>query len=398
MRPLSLRSFCAVLGVSLCLSTNARAGDAPAAAAGPSAADVQKAIDGGAGWLRREFAKGFDDVGREDGVELVVLTLAHAGANASDPVFSKGVAVLEKVEPRYTYRTALLAMALAEVNPRLYQWKIAQCAQWLVDTQLAGGEWGYPGTANGPGFNPRGITVSPPPPPPPEAAKAGDPKPDPHAPRAKVSIKRGDTQTSDVVRKGDFSNTQLAILGLRACREAGVEAPKETWTAALEYLKKFQRPEGGWGYVVSGEQDEASYASLTCAGACSVAICANALGSKDVRSDPNVKRALAWLDKHLDIPQNVGIDRSSVVGPSPWQYYHLYSLERAGRVLGLDVVGKRAWYAEGAKWIVAAQQADGRWEDGEGAGAGGRRPSFTVADTCFALLFLTRATRPLTGK
>jgi hypothetical protein len=111
-----------------------------------------------------------------------------------------------------------------------------------------------------------------------------------------------------------------------------------------------------------------------------------------------VRGGLAWLDKNFDVATNVGIDRSAVVGPSPWQYYNLYSLERAGRVLGVDVLGKRSWYPEGAKWILSAQQGDGHWEDGDGPGAGGRRPSFTTADTCFALLFLTRATRPLTGK
>src|SRR5262245_17606459 len=204
----------------------ARAGDAPgkgapgkpaapaAAPKGPPAADVQKAIDAGAGWLRQQFAKGFEDTSRSDCVELVVLTLAHAGANQSDAVFAKGLALLEKTEPRFTYRTSLLAMALAEVNPRLYQRKIAHCAQWLVDTQLSGGEWGYPGTANGPGFTPRGTTVAPPPPA--EGSKPGD-----RAPRPKVAIRRGESHTAEAgaAGKGDFSNTQLAILALRSCRD-----------------------------------------------------------------------------------------------------------------------------------------------------------------------------------
>jgi hypothetical protein len=274
------------------------------------------------------------------------------------------------------------------VNPRLYRTRLAHCAQWLVDTQLAGGEWGYPGAFQGPERMVEGMRVAPPPPP------EDDGKPGSAGPR--IVITRRTSMTSDRVLRGDFSNTQFAILGLRACREAGIELPKETWTAALAYLRKFQRPEGGWGYVVQGNQDGASYASLTCAGTCSVAICLSALGTKDVRGDAGVKKALAWLDKNFDVARNVGIDKSEVVGPSPWQYYHLYSLERAGRVLNLETLGKQPWYAAGATWLLKAQHTDGHWADDPGP-AGARPPYFSFVDTCFALLFLTRATRPISG-
>jgi hypothetical protein len=356
---------------------------------GPSPGDVKKAIDAATGWLRKEFAGGFVDETDHDAVELVVLTMTHAGLNMQDKTYAQGVALLEKVNPRFTYRTALLAMALAEINPRLYQWRLAHCAQWLVDTQLAGGEWGYPGTVSGPGSMPGGITVAPPP------AAEGEAEGS-KAPRAKVVIQRRSSQTSDVTLKGDFSNTQFAILGLRACRDAGVEVPKDTWKRALDYLRKYQHDHGGWGYVIQGEQDEGSYASLTCAGICSLAICLSALGTKDVRADSGIKKALGWLDKNLDPSRNAGIENSSVRGPSAWQYYHLYSLERAGRVLGVETLGKRPWYAQGAKWLLGAQQGDGRWEDSEGS-MGSRRSYMTQADTCFAILFLARATRPITG-
>src|SRR5687767_8617891 len=92
-----------------------------AAAAVPTPAAVQKAIDSGNAWLRAQFQEAFADEAFTDPVELVVLTLAHTGANAQDPVFAKGLALLQKVEPRFTYRTALLAMALSEVNPRLHR-------------------------------------------------------------------------------------------------------------------------------------------------------------------------------------------------------------------------------------------------------------------------------------
>jgi hypothetical protein len=372
--------------VALALAGSAGAGDDPSPAA------VKRAIDAGSAWLERELAT---DLATEKAAEtdheiteLAVLTLTHTGANLQRKAYAEAVKKLEATTPRFTYRTALLAMALAEMNPRLYQAKIAHCAQWLVDTQLAGGEWGYPGTVDGAGRKPEGIVVDPPAPP--EDAKEGDTRP-----KEKIVIRRRASRTGTAVEKGDFSNTQFAILGLRACRDAGIEVPKETWKAALEYLRKFQREEGGWGYVMQGEQDGASYASLTCAGTCSLAITLHALGSKDPKSDAGVKKALQWLDKNLDPTRNAGIENSSVLGPSRWQYYHLYSLERAGRVLGLSTVGKRDWYAEGASWILAAQKGDGRWSDETDDSS---RPKYlTPADTCFALLFLARATRPITG-
>ena len=49
----------------------------------------------------------------------------------------------------------------------------------------------------------------------------------------------------------------------------------------------------------------------------------------------------------------------------------------------------------GARFLLDAQRTDGSWDD-----ASGQNPSrgsyLTVADTCFAILFLARATPPLT--
>jgi hypothetical protein len=396
MRTLLLSRFltCLVLLAWLPpIALRALGAEEPAPPAPPKPADVDAAVQRGVAWLEKTFAAGFNDEKPHDLGEIVMLTLAHAGGNTSQKVFAAGLEFLAATEPRFTYRTAIQAMALSEINPRLYQKKIAHCAQWLVDTQLAGGEWGYPGTVGREGYMPDGVKVAPPPWPEPAAGE----KAKPGGATPKVVIARRSSITSERVLKGDFSNTQVAILGLRACREAGVEIPKETWKAALDYLRRFQRQDGGWGYVIEDQQDGASYASLTCAGMCSLAICLNALGTSDVRSDAGLKKALAWLDKNLDPTHNVGVDQSEVLGPSPWQYYHLYSLERIGRVLNVETLGKHAWYAEGARWLLAQQASDGSWADGPGAM--GPRPTYlTPADTCFAILFLARATRPITRR
>lgn len=352
---------------------------------GPSPAEVHRAIAAGAAWLGQEHAGGFHARTFTDPVELVVLTLSHAGVPHTDPVMAQGIQTLETVPLAFTYRVSVLAMALERINSRKYRGRLAHCAQWLVDTQLAGGEWGYPGSIQGPDRQPQATEVEAP-----EAADDGTAS-------GTVRIERKVDVASYGRTKGDFSNTQFAILGLRACRDAGIEAPRETWQAAYEYLARTQRKDGGWGYVYAGEQDDASYASLTAAGLASAAICLHVLG-KPVESNRVVKKARAWLDANFDPARNAGIDRSAIIGPSSWQTYHLYAIERVGSVLGIKEIGGRGWYAEGARHLLATQRGDGSWIDGGGGdGFGGRAGYLTTADTCFALLFLAKATPPLTG-
>ena len=116
-----------------CTATIGRAEDPAPPVAPPTPAEVEKAIESGKAWLAQQYAAGFNDAKPHDVGELVMLTLAHTGGNMSDKLFALGVEFLAKTEPRFTYRTALQAMALSEINPRLYQQQLAHCAQWLVD-------------------------------------------------------------------------------------------------------------------------------------------------------------------------------------------------------------------------------------------------------------------------
>ena len=58
------------------------------------------------------------------------------------------------------------------------------------------------------------------------------------------------------------------------------------------------------------------------------------------------------------------------------------ALERAGMLFGTETMGDKYWYPEGAKVLCDIQKGGGAWGDG-------------TRDTCFAILFLKRATRPL---
>src|SRR5258706_11135232 len=109
-------------------------------------AKVDEAIQKGAGYLIKKYAKGFDKVSWNSSLELVMLTLSHAKADAEDKTWVEGLAALESTKLQYTYRVAALAMALQRIDPVKYQEKLAHCAQWLRDTQLPNRQMGEPCT------------------------------------------------------------------------------------------------------------------------------------------------------------------------------------------------------------------------------------------------------------
>src|SRR5262245_25902997 len=236
---------------------------------------IDDAISKGASFLTKKYAKGFNENAWNSSPELVMRTRSHAKVDPEDEVFKKGVQQLESTRLQYTYRVAALAMALQRIDPKKFQEKLAHCAQWLVDTQLPEGEWGYPDTLASPEETPKPIEVDAPKPPkePKKEVKGGT--------QAAVVIKRSPmTRSLNLKNRGDISNAQFAVLGLKACADAGIEIPKDTWAKALGYFLKTQNQDGGWGYYFNGMKDK-SYASMTSAGTCSLAVCRAGLGLKD---------------------------------------------------------------------------------------------------------------------
>jgi hypothetical protein len=71
----------------------------------------------------------------------------------------------------------------------------------------------------------------------------------------------------------------------------------------------------------------------------------------------------------------------------PWHYYYLYGVERAGVLAGTYTFGQKDWWETGATWLLREQEDWGAWPKG---------PTLSdTINTCFALLFLRRATIPL---
>lgn len=218
----------------------------------------------------------------------------------------------------------------------------------------------------------------------------------------------------------DLSNTQYALLGLRAARECGGKVPGRVFKRVIDRMLELQEQDGpkvlrtlggekkgepvykidggdkarGWGYM-QGAGDATG--SMTTAGIACLAICHDALTKPrklpiyDVKLRNRVKRAVqdgfAWLDVNFTVERNPG--RSA----PPWHYYYLYGLERAAIFANRVLIGTHDWYIEGAKLLVAQQRKDGSWDTG--ALGGSEYKASAVVDTAWAILFLKKATRPL---
>src|SRR5207247_2504374 len=103
-------------------------------------AAVDKAIEKGL-----NFLKGSDSpkthVGDSD--ELKLLTFIHGGIPESDPAYQALFKKCLEDKLEKTYKVALLAMCLEEVDRVKYQYKLTQCGQFLLDNIKPNGGFSY---------------------------------------------------------------------------------------------------------------------------------------------------------------------------------------------------------------------------------------------------------------
>jgi hypothetical protein len=346
----------------------------------PSQPKIDAAVERGARFLLKELRLGARDVKHPDqgqmGLEeLALYAIAHGGLDLSRE--SAHGAALERIlskELRWTYGASLIALALESIDKVKHQWRIAQCGQFLVDNQCVNGQWSYGKTVKMPSNIPTGPSKD-----------AGGSS----STVASIRIARRGRGPPN----GDNSNSQYAVLGLRACASAGVQIPDEVLKDALTWWERAQNKDGGWGYATDGQANDPSHGSMSAGGVASVIICRHLL-KFDLQKPSSIKRGFDWLGSNFDIKENPRYER-----PYQWHHYWLYAVERAGVLQGTEQMGSHAWFAEGAHHLLGSQLANGSWLSGteKFESIGG-----AVADTAFAILFLRRATKPLpkviTGK
>jgi hypothetical protein len=372
---------------------------ATATAQGVDQKRIDEAIAKGVQYLHGSESSGWDQhINNCD--ELILLTFVHAEVPESDAKFREYFTRAMAAPLERTYKVALLAMFLEELDRVKYQPKIRQCAQFLVDNQCANGQWSYgepsqfaAGTPTTGGNRP--VVAS--------AAK--DPGKVVEKSKPKVVNKVAVQKQKEGPPTGDNSNSQYAALGLRACHDAGVVIPRDT---VLKLAKRWWQvsqlgdPKGdkensvatgagqmiaaprGWSYV----QNDRAYGSMTAGAIGAVCIYDYMLGD-DWKKDKVVAGGMGWLVKNYSVTENVGPCETGGQAPNEFLYYYLYALERVGMLYDTPFVGNKDWYLDGAQVILKAQKPDGSWAE---SGPATMRPTW---DTCFAILFLKRATRPL---
>lgn len=319
---------------------------------------VRSGIDWGVNYLRDSQRGGHWEAdtinpgifGEQKGGQtaLVVLALLNSGVPVTDAKVKAGLSYLRDLDAPSVYTRSLQTMVFAEARQQEdskvlkeeYRKRIADNAAWLLaaryskDKEFLG--WSY----------------------------------------------RQSPFTSD------NSNTQFAMLGLWAARQAGVEVPEAAWKEIRDFYLRTQQKEGSWGY--RPYVDPASM-TMTTAGLGGLLIsamelnlpCAIASGGGRGRacgSYPDTEattRAISWVSRNftVDLPQKA--------------FYHLYGLERAGRLTGDRFLGDHDWYREGCDFLVGVQKADGSFAS---IGAYDKWP---VVSTSFALLFLSKGRTPV---
>jgi hypothetical protein len=337
-------------------------------------AKVDEAIERGAKVLIEELKKGVADVKHPHAEfshdELIFYTLIHAGVDPKDEQFQALLDRLLTKDLTRTYNVSLLAMGLEAFDRRKYQYRIAQCAQFLVDNQCQNGQWDYGDI----------VPLEKKDPPAKDVASGGGKAPAPKAGRTEslpvIPVRRRLKGKA----AGDNSNSQYAALGLRACLQAGITVPGETLTDAVKWWERNQCQDGSWGYGQNGWADTSGYGSMT-AGAVGALYIYRHFLRQDASRDTRIQKGLDWIAKQFTEKENPKYQT-----PTMWHYYWLYAVERVGILSGKEFFGRSEWYPVGAAWLLANQQSNGMWS-GRSMGA--------PIDTCFAILFLRRATKPL---
>ncbi len=355
---------------------------------------VNEAIDRGVAWLVDHYAKRPLGKGARE-KELVVLTALHGGLSPAHPLIAKVLPIILEEAPRDTYNVALAAMLLHRLDAKKYQMKIAQCASFFVQSQCKNGQWAYsgkPGPVPKPGDYPVFERDAPylvydfea------KDGKKGDSSDEPVVMRKMKGLKIP-PQVKSFIECGDNSNMQYAILGLRAAAESGCLIPDETWKRALDFIHKTREADGGFGY--NPDWPAKATHTMTTAGISMAAIC-NFYLKRELAEDPVLKDMLAWLEKPFQVAWSTSVFNPPFMNNPDGlscHYYYLYGLERVCALTDSPRLGTHDWYAEGANWLLAQQKPDGSWKDPKAA------PLVSQAelDTCFAILFLRRATIPL---
>lgn len=315
---------------------------------------------------------------------LVAYACLSAGESPDSPLvkplIEKVLAKFEsdgyKATQHHNYEAGVDAMALAAADKQKYRGQLQLIANYLIANQLPNGGWDYLGQDHG----------------------------------------------------GDTSISQYGMLGLWAAARAGVDIPIKPLDQIASWHLKTQLKNGAWSYQpYSGDNTMKHSMTVAGIGTLGVARLLTAANPRDLEAlvdepetktkknekafgvlekvtttedgnqptsakpanegpykpqvtqagmDAAMRRGLGWLGTNYTVDKNA-------LG---WHLYYLYGMERAASLANVDKIAGHDWYVEGYRVLLKLQDQDGGWRDAIGS---------KVSSTCFAVLFLMRATEKL---
>jgi len=210
--------------------------------------------------------------------------------------------------------------------------------------------------------------------------------------------------------RADVSSTQFALLALSTASRCGYDVPDDVFQKARFFLLQSQQKKGREVpraiHVPGGPEDAVDHArgfpyiagsdvmpyrrisgGMTAAAVASLLLVREELGS-DEQLEQAILDGFAWLGRYFTVRVNPGYQPFL---QGSYHFAYLYAVERAGDIARREVIGGRSWFVEGANHLLSIQREDGAFVD-----ATCMNPK-DVLGTAFALLFLTRAHRPVTG-
>lgn len=214
--------------------------------------------------------------------------------------------------------------------------------------------------------------------------------------------------------KQDMSATAMSMLAVLAAHRCGVEVPRKTLVSTLQFTIAQQEANGpeakatkdptwapapgtrerGWAYVkksplagepttVTGNMTTAGLITLLAAEHVLADTAPETLKTHQAAIDKAVADGVAWLGANWTVNDNPPSQKL-------YCYMYLYGLERVGDLRRVALIAGHDWYSEGAEVFLMEQFPDGAWQRGD------THPPVDVLNTCFALLFLDRASLAVT--
>ncbi|MFT7534947.1 MAG: hypothetical protein ACI85K_000898 [Hyphomicrobiaceae bacterium] len=353
---------------------------------------VAAAIREGTAWVRAaiEADKSFliDRRGERNygtgRLALALLALLNGHVPANDEIVQKGFAALRRrrIDDAYSLATSLMAMAAWHQRASLAERDRLVAKKWLANM----------------------LTCI-------------DTRSDPEQ-LLRFNYTRG--------TRYDTSLQQYGLLGLRAAQQIGLAVPSHAFAASVQHLLAVQAPSAGSHALVTvnhlqlraslgtdkppkstrhnvkvrgfayQERDAPAFGSMTSAGVSGLLLAREGLKKQggrhralQKRIDAAVLDGFAWLAKNFSVRLNPGFAERA---DNHWSYW-LYCLERCCELDGIARLQGRDWYYEGGLQLLAAQRANGSFQAGHSS-------TLRLDSTCFAILFLAKASAPvpITGR